>query len=543
MKKYITSLNIIFALEIAIVALASTGLIPREAILVWTGLAVFYLIFSPLKDGLWLIVASIPLFAALPISDNFDSMANWRILIAVLFLCLFFKKGVSLNLIKGADGRWRVKENLKHYALEYLSLVFLIISLISFSVADYQILAIKKFLYLVNIFLLFLIIRNLTRAKGDSRANASLLPKGGSRSNASLPPKETIIKIWQAAAVGGAAALFVALVQLIAVLFAPLYSFWQFWAGRVIPAFYGEKLGHLLSYSNTWFAYYKVNPPTLRLFSVFPDSHSFAMFLILTVPIFLGLAFFYQARQKKKIFFWLAAVLSLLSIVLSGSRGAWLSIAPTMAAAFYLWGQKKEQFLIKKALATFGLFIALFVLSVGYPPLFYKFQSWQTGQSASTTFSFFERVKSISDEEETSNKGRLEIWRSSVKSIAERPLLGVGLGNYVKVLDENISAVKKGASAHNLYLDFASEIGVLGAVILIAIFLNILYTSWLVWRRSNEPHFKLYGLLFGLYFLWVAGYSFFDVVLLNDKVFLFFMVGAATLYSLRGIYEYSEKQK
>ena len=100
------------------VALAATGLVPREAILIWTGLTVFYMIFSPINDSLWLVVASIPLFAALPITDNFDTLANWRVLITVLFFCLFFKKGVSLNIVKSKDGDWRVKENLKHYVLE-----------------------------------------------------------------------------------------------------------------------------------------------------------------------------------------------------------------------------------------------------------------------------------------------------------------------------------------------------------------------------------------------------------------------------------------
>jgi hypothetical protein len=82
-------------------------------------------------------------------------------------------------------------------------------------------------------------------------------------------------------------------------------------------------------------------------------------------------------------------------------------------------------------------------------------------------------------------------------------------------------------------LDFASEIGIFGALVLILIFANILYTAWLVFRQVQEPHFKIYGLLVGLYFLWVAAYSFFDVVLLNDKVLLLVMLVLATLYNLR----------
>jgi hypothetical protein len=553
LKKYLTPLNIVFAAEIVVVILASLGLIPREAVLVWTGLAIFYMIFSPVEDSLWLIVASIPLFVALPVFDNFDTMANWRILIAVLFLCLFFKKGISLSLVKDEHGRWRIRENVKHYLIEYLSWAFLVVAALSILVADYKILAIKKLLFLINIFLLYLIIRNLVKNK------------------------EAIIKIWQAAAVGGVTVIAVALIQFMAALFVPLFSLWQFWSDKVIAVFYGQNLSYLLSYSNTWFAYYAGNPPTPRLFSVFPDSHSFAMFCIILVPIFLALAMLAQ-RKIKKVFYpapqpaplrgarpgnatgvnpwmnrlkpegqypkgvslwcgvyWVLVGLALLGIALSGSRGAWLSVLPAATVLIYIYGKKLESVLSKKALAAFFIFGFLFLVSSLYPPLLYKFQSWQTGKASTSTFAFFERAKSISDLEEASNKGRLEIWRATLKSIAQKPVLGVGLGNYVKILEEDISAAKKGASAHNLYLDLASEIGIPGVLFLIGMFADILYTSWLVFRRAKEPHFKFFGLLFGLYFIWILGYSFFDVVLLNDKVLLFFMVSAATLYSIRSL--------
>jgi O-antigen ligase len=391
----------------------------------------------------------------------------------------------------------------------------LLIALISTAVADYKILALKKFLFLVNVSLLFLIVRNLTHKK------------------------EQILKVWQAAAVGGITVLAVALIQFLAVLFVPLFDFWQFWATKIINALYGQNLAHLLSYSNTWFAYYQSAPPTLRLFSVFPDSHSFAMFSILLVPIFLGLAFFSNLRKKRC--WWIFSGLALGGIVLSGSRGAWLSILPVITVAIYLWGKKIEPILLKKVFFTFFLFVFLFLFSVGYPPLLYKFQSWQTGGTSTSAFLLFERARSISDLEEISNKGRLEIWRASAASLKQHPFLGVGLGNFITVIDEKVSAAKKGASAHNLYLDFATEIGILGTLFLIAAFTHILYSCWLIFRCATEPHFKIYGLLFGLYLLWVLGYSFFDVVLLNDKVLLLFMVGSATLYSLRDIYCNPEK--
>lgn len=513
MKKYLTNLNIVFAVEIIIVVLASLGLIPREAILFLTGLMAFFIIFSPLEGGLYLTIASIPLFAAMPISDSFDTMADWRILVFILFICLFFRKGISVSLVKDSDGKWRLKENFKHYALEYLILPFLAVAGLSVFIADFKILAIKKLLFFINIFLLFLIIRNLARTR------------------------DVLIKILKAAAAGAAVVVAVALVQLITALFVPLYAFWQFWADKIINSLYGQNLAHLLSFSNTWFAYYANRPPTLRLFSVFPDSHSLAMFLILAIPIFLTLAIIYSNEKRKRLFFWLMSILASFCIVLTGSRGAWLSFVAPVCAGLFLYWKKFENILTKKVLSILGIFLALFLLSSFYPPVFYKFQSWQGGESARFSFNFFERAKSISDFDEISNKNRLEIWGASLKSLVRHPVLGVGLGNYFSVLNEDVSVAKKGASAHNLYLDFATEIGIFGAAILILLFVEVLRNSWLVFRRAKSREWRGFGLFFGLYFLWVIVYSLFDVVLLNDKVFLFFIAELGILLSVRSLAE------
>ena len=86
---------VILFTEIIFILLMVFGIFPREASLFITGLLVFYFIFSPLEDSLWVFIASIPLFVALPISENFDTLASWRILSIVLFLVLFFSSFCS----------------------------------------------------------------------------------------------------------------------------------------------------------------------------------------------------------------------------------------------------------------------------------------------------------------------------------------------------------------------------------------------------------------------------------------------------------------
>jgi O-antigen ligase len=118
------------------------------------------------------------------------------------------------------------------------------------------------------------------------------------------------------------------------------------------------------------------------------------------------------------------------------------------------------------------------------------------------------------------------IWKASFQSILKHPILGVGIGNYPVVLNEDISAAKKGASAHNLYLDVASEMGILGLIVLLMIFFEIFK---LCWKKFKEDK---YILVFFFFLVWILIYNLFDVVLLNDKVLLLFMVAMALVYPI-----------
>jgi O-antigen ligase len=470
------SLYLVLLIEVLIVILASMGIVEREAVLIMSGLMVFYFIFSKVEDSLILFILSIPLFAALSIGD-FDSMANWRILLAILFLVWFFKKikekpisSVIRNIVPGL---------LKSRLAVFVG-IFLLIGLLSLFAATDVVVGIKKILFLVNIFLLFPIIIDIAKDKNQR------------------------LGIIKSGAIAGIVSLIVGYSQLIFVFLKPLYTFWQWWARNVISVFYGTNLSELLAKSNTWFSYYADSPPTLRMFSVFPDSHSFALFVIISL-----IFFSYLLLRNKKL--WFIIVLSFLALVFSGSRAVWISAAIPFLAALYLLIFKKQK-VFKQCIVMLIIFALAFPVSS-----LILSKSYQGGGDSTLAF---KRAKTIADLEELSVKSRMGIWNTSFQSILKHPILGVGIGNYPVVLDEEISAAKKGASAHNLYLDVASEMGLLGLIVLLLIF-------WQIFKKSlRQP-------VFAFFILWILIYNLFDVVLLNDKVLLLFMVALATLYSVR----------
>ena len=522
---------IIILTELTAIFFMVFNILPPELSLFLTGLLVFYFIFSPLEDSLWVFIASIPLFVALPITESFDSMANWRILLAVLFLVMFFKSGLSISLVKDAFSHWRLKVNLKHYLMEYLIGIFLLIGCLSLLVADDVWVGVKKLLFLINIFLLYIIIRNLV-AKN----------------------KEIIFKIIGAIKVAVGLTLGIGFLQLIMVFFVNLHQFWHLWDRSVINVFYGQNLSNLLSYSNTWFSYYSYQLPTLRMFSIFPDSHSFAFFCILSLPLFLTAIFLRPKENKEKgVIYYSFLIFCLLAIIFSGSRGAWLSAIGSFFVILFLIFlyysptiRSRTDFFIprfynnwkKQIQLILGSLVIFFLLFPIASSILFLPQYIQLGQEAVSGVSLFERAKSIIDFAELSIRSRLEIWQRTVDSIIIHPLLGVGIGNYPSVLNEPLSSAKKGASAHNLYLDFASEMGVFALVILLAIFWYIFKDVWQIFSRHKKLFFRVWAGFFLLALIWILSYSLFDVVLLNDKVFLFFIANLGLLYAAKSSFSF-----
>jgi hypothetical protein len=385
--------------------------------------------------------------------------------------------------------------------------------------------------------------------------------------------------------------------QFLSTFFISLYSFWQFWAQNVIRAFYGQNLSDLLSYSNTWFSYYETLPPTLRMFSVMPDSHSFVMFVIISMPVILSLLFFYSDKKRKLVFF--TVVLFLLSIFLSGSRGSWLSSIFALVAALYLlllsrrrlsnednknlsagfrfiFGLKQRfrmlkawfysmkgneslksiknaiyrdrdlgsndlgsnsESISKLVLFSVLLFFMLMPISSFILRQNQEIQLIQSGtiMSQRERSAIFERAISISDFSETSNKGRLQIWKETVSSIASKPFLGVGIGNFPIILNEDFSALKRGSSAHNIYLDIAAEVGVAGLMVFLLLIVEVLRTSYNLFFSIEERYLKMFAGSFFVYFIWICAYGLFDVVIFNDKVLMLVVIMTGTLYSVKGI--------
>jgi O-antigen ligase len=254
------------------------------------------------------------------------------------------------------------------------------------------------------------------------------------------------LKIAKAALIGGTTAAVIGIVQFISQFFLGLERVYNFWAENVIVPFLGRTFSRSVLENPSWV----VNiggKNYLRATATFPDPHMLSFFLGMLIPIALALFL----SEKKKIFYGAAFVLLLACDTMTFSRGGYLGLfSGIVFAIFYYWqviGKKYKIILIGIA----GIFIL--VLLIPNP--------------VST------RYISSFDLKEGSNKGRIETWKQALNVIAEKPLIGTGIGNYPLAIKPT-AGYREPIYAHNTYLDIAAETGIPNALIWFGILISAL---------------------------------------------------------------------
>ncbi|MBI3335414.1 MAG: O-antigen ligase family protein [Candidatus Portnoybacteria bacterium] len=513
-------------LELIAVALISIGILDRTFAFLLLAILAAFILTKPFKESLELFLLSLPFYIALPVSTGFDSMSMWRPLsLLLVILWLWEKRGI---LWEDPLAFW--DEFLRRRGLLYLTgafFIFIFIATISLLWASDIGSGVKAIIYFINIFLiLFIYAWELTH--------------------------QDLLRLIKRAGQVSGFFLFVGFLQFAGTFFVPLYEFWQWWAAYPISAYYGSQTSNLVSYSNTWFSYYSEKlPATLRIFSLFQDSHAFAMFTILGASAWGTLYFLFKEEGRKKgVLFSLAlVVISLLAIILSGARGSWVA-AGLLALILLVLNSTRSvlvelpRALVKKSLAALAIFFLLFPISSILLAGEQKAQliiEGRGGEAADLRLAFL-RARSAFDIEELSNKGRIEIWEASLIFLFKNSFLtGTGIGNFPTVIELTPEKSRLGASAHSLYLQLLVELGLFGLLAFFAIIFLILKQAYkiLALHVTRYTLHAYYAFSFLFAFLWVLLYSLVDVTLLNDKVFLFAAILIGILYSME--YETSTK--
>src|SRR3989338_3952008 len=483
-------LDLFFIAEVILFGLIITGVLPREAALYLGATLIIYFLAVPVEDSLVFFIRSIPLFLAMPLTDSFDNFNVWRILAIIIFLKWLFQKSITYYVLCITE--WF--KNFNYKKPSYLLVALLLLAMLSVIPASDKIAAIKRIIFFLNFAILGIVIYY----------------KSADKEFAKRLIKNSIIPVAIVAAVG--------YIQVISTYFIDIYQFMRIWGEGIQCRQFGEQWCNIaVQLGNTWFAYYG-EQLSLRVFSLFPDSHSFPQFVLLGIPAI------FMVVQKKWIRISVFSLLFLI-IILSGTRGIWAASVGVVLLYLGLMLYMKKWELTKLSYDNFvsfkklGWFLAIFFImfSVAFP----IFSSPQFLIGKADDDILRARIKSILDFGETSNSQRIEIWKKTLSSIREKPLLGVGIGNYPVVLSQDIRLAKAGSSAHNLYLHIAAEMGILAGIIFICFLWLFFKRNYEIFLREEDNLLKLYLAATLLFVPWVLIYSLTDIAIFDERALLF----------------------
>ena len=209
-----------------------------------------------------------------------------------------------------------------------------------------------------------------------------------------------------------------------------------------------------------------------RVFSTWENPNILAGYL--NEVICMVFAFFVFINDKKaRIIAGVSMVCLAACLAMTYARGACLAIV----AVIGLYGLVKDRRIVA-GLAAFGL-----LMLMADPVL-------------------AERLSSVFTKVDTSSEMRLALWESSVDMICDHPFLGIGWGAYWMVYPEydfyiNDAAVKI-VHAHNMYLNYAVETGVFGALAFLWYFFGTMVQAFMKGPEEGEQSVMVRAFRLGL---------------------------------------------
>lgn len=207
----------------------------------------------------------------------------------------------------------------------------------------------------------------------------------------------------------------------------------------------------------------------------FPNPNVFGIYMTALTPLVFGLTFFYFKGKRKLVMFFVSA-LGLTGVYLSLSRGAGLGI---YLAILFLSIARKKKLLTSVLIGMLLIFpfvmpknIKQWAKEVNYNPLVLMY-----------------------------NQDRISIYTNTINMIKHHPFIGVGLNtfsrNYGKYKTEQAEKYAHTADtiyAHNIYLQTAGEVGLLGLGMFLLFLFQVFRRAFNTLPKLNDEYLKIIAL-------------------------------------------------
>lgn len=182
-------------------------------------------------------------------------------------------------------------------------------------------------------------------------------------------------------------------------------------------------------------------------FGPFVSRNNYAGFINMLIPLSLGLALTRRSRERQLLFGFFALIMAV-SLFISLSRAGIISffVGITMFALFLAW----DRFRANKrwALVAFVFAVFLYLLYLGIDPIIDRFYKTDLAR-----------------------EDRFAVWSATLSAFKDFYLTGSGMGTFIHIFPfytpQNININVIFDHAHNDYLEFILEAGIIGTVLLL----------------------------------------------------------------------------
>ncbi len=266
----------------------------------------------------------------------------------------------------------------------------------------------------------------------------------------------------------------------VSVAIASLYGFYQYIVGvEIDPSWVDTKMFN----------------STSRIFSVFNNPNVYGIFLVLVLPVILGLAMRTKNKYIKGLFY-ITFACGFVNIFLTMSRGSMVGI-------------------------VFGLFMMAIFIDRRF---FYVALALVLISPFVLPASIVNRIMSIGNLKESSSAYRISIYVATIKMIRDFLVAGVGLGSFKMVFHYYAFAASKSFHAHNTFLMVFAENGLIGFILYVLILVSfsrdVLFPAI---HTKSKDRYLLLGIVGGVVGSTVQGL--FEHIWHNyDVMFIYFLL-------------------
>lgn len=270
-----------------------------------------------------------------------------------------------------------------------------------------------------------------------------------------------------------------------------------------------------------------------RVMKPFYNDHTaYGCAIALVLPIVTFFIFEKQGAWKQRIPAFIVFSLLLTGVALSYCRAAWMSLLISLGIFIIIKFRIDFRWIILAAVA----FIS--IVAINFDDISISMQ--RNRQDSSLDLSG--QIQSISNiSTDASNLERLNRWSCALKMFAKDPILGWGPGtyqfNYAPFQESSMLTIIStnagdNGNAHSEYLGPLAEQGILGCLLVIAVFGATFVTGIRLYKKSKDRHIANLALAFTLCLTTYYIHAFFNNFLDTDKLSLPFWAFTAAIVSL-----------